>query len=53
MVNKVFYISYLYYGESWSISYVICPTCIKDNHGQYGLLYVLLILRTVMANKVF
>jgi hypothetical protein len=32
--------------------YFICPICIKDSHGQLGFLYVLLVLMTVMVNKV-
>jgi hypothetical protein len=34
MVNKVFDMSYMYQGQSWSIRYFICPTCIMDSHGQ-------------------
>jgi hypothetical protein len=31
----------------------ICPTCMNGSHGQYGLLYVILVLRTVVVKKFF
>ena len=36
----------------WSIRSCICPTCIKDSHGQLGHLEVMLVLRPVIVNKV-
>jgi hypothetical protein len=36
MVYKVFHMSYLYQGRSWSTRAFICPTCTKDSHGQLG-----------------
>jgi hypothetical protein len=35
MVNKVFYMSF------------ICPICTKDCHGQYEIIFVLLVLKKV------
>ena len=51
MVNKV-YACPTCIKESWSIRYFICPICTKDSLGQLGLVYVLLVLRKVMVNRV-
>ena len=53
MINKVHYMYYLYYGQSWSIMFFICPICIKNSHGQLGVEYVRFVLMTVMVNEVF